>query len=462
VIARQDRRAVVAGSSRGPWFDDVEPPFFAPDGRTFCYKALRGGRWSLVRNHALPDAAFDAIGLIDIEGTTTAYTARRNEFHVIVIGEKEHAVDRGEIPERLWIDRLSGAVVCLTRPGSAYINGLKDPVFEKLPDDGRIDIETTAAGRAIYLFRGPTSDRDFVLAGGRRHELRELQANRSDRGKISFFARREQKVVRCEIDRASLELKEEEALELPENAEGWAAAEGALAWVVAEEGKFRLKIGGATDEGFDSVQLPSLRVAGKRYGYAAMLGAHHYAVVDGRRGEPWDAVHEILIDGESSACRVEKDGAHLVVVNGKAGAPFEEIRDLALAPLRYRGLKEGRWHLVVGDWASEGFDEVRRPQISSDGRTWACRVRSGSEWRVASNGGLGPVYDKVEPPVVRGSRVAYIARDGRGDAIVIDGRPRARADRIFPDPVFSPDGASLGFAAMSGRELWWRVIDVEE
>jgi hypothetical protein len=38
---------------------------------------------------------------------------------------------------------------------------------------------------------------------------------------------------------------------------------------------------------------------------------------------------------------------------------------------------------------------------------------------------------------------------------------RVEAPNIVGDPVFSRDGRRVGYGALVGRELWWKVIDLD-
>jgi hypothetical protein len=73
---------------------------------------------------------------------------------------------------------------------------------------------------------------------------------------------------------------------------------------------------------------------------------------------------------------------------------------------------------------SDAWPAIRNPAFSPDGQQLAYAVRSEDGWHIRSGEIQSPAYDEVGPP------------------------------------RFSPDGRKLAFGARTGRELWWRVMDV--
>jgi WD40 repeat protein len=82
----------------------------------------------------------------------------------------------------------------------------------------------------------------------------------------------------------------------------------------------------------------------------------------------------------------------------------------------------GKWHLMVdNEGASPGFDEIRHPTFSADGKLTAFAAREGQQWRIVFGDKKSDPFDEVGPP------------------------------------VFSPDGKKLAFGARAGSVFWWKV-----
>lgn len=130
----------------------------------------------------------------------------------------------------------------------------------------------------------------------------------------------------------------------------------------------------------------------------------YYAVID----VAWDSA------GERVAFVANYDGPSMVAANGEQ---FEE--------------SGGMWFVVnraVGSDSGEegpGFVEVADPVFSPAGNHLAYRARRGLRWLIVVDGQQSEVYDEVGPP------------------------------------SFSADGTRVAFGARKGRELWWKVMEVE-
>jgi WD40 repeat protein len=130
----------------------------------------------------------------------------------------------------------------------------------------------------------------------------------------------------------------------------------------------------------------------------------YYAVID----IAWDSA------GERVAYVANYDGPSMVAANG---AQFEE--------------SGGMWFVVnraVGSKAGEdgpGFVEVADPVFSPASDHLTYRARRGLRWLIVVDGQQSEVYDEVGPP------------------------------------IFSSDGTRVAFGARKGRELLWKVLEVE-
>ena len=130
----------------------------------------------------------------------------------------------------------------------------------------------------------------------------------------------------------------------------------------------------------------------------------YYAVID----VAWDSA------GERVAFVANYDGPSMVAANGEQ---FEESGGMWFVVNRAVGADSGE--------EGPGFFEVANPVFSPSGDHLAYRARRGLRWLIVVDGQQSEVYDEVGPP------------------------------------SFSADGTRVAFGARKGRELWWKVMEVE-
>lgn len=498
-VGNLDQWAILVNEERGRWFDRVGAPSIAPDGRTVVYAAAEGNREFLVRNHirqtahteAKPDEelAFDAIERFVLsQDSKIAYLARKAGAAYLVIGRVAHPLGASEKATDLWFDPISGAVVCVSEDSKfnlhVYLNGREDPEYRKLGEGYRVTIEATEDGKAVYLGGGKPGEPVLVVANGVRKEWDGLREVERTKDKLVYCARKESRIVRCSVDLKTFQTTETLLAELPEGSFEWTTdpAGANVAYIVLEAGKARLVVKGpdfdVQDKGVDLVDIESvvLDPKSKTYAYRASDGKE-YAVVNGKKGKPWDFVSELRLSPSAVVVyRAERGGTKFAVVDGKVGPGFEEITDLAFAPdgktIHYKGLRGEKSFLVIGDRATtkQGFDDVKLPGYSGDGKVWAYRAREGESWRVVVNGVKDEPFSKVEPPMVSpsGQTVAYVAHTAQGDILVHSGNKGETWEKsrpwewIFAGPLFSPEEDKIAFGALRDRQFVWKVLDLGE
>ncbi|MBI2901420.1 MAG: PD40 domain-containing protein [Planctomycetes bacterium] len=178
---------------------------------------------------------------------------------------------------------------------------------------------------------------------------------------------------------------------------------------------------------------------GKRVAYAALDG--------------WGS-WRIFVDGESNA------GAGLF--QNAIGPTFSADGKV----MAYAGLEGDGWHVHVGEKKGEAYAGVDWPVLNRDGSLVAYGIttrsynqhmvvgeRKGREFKSV----WGPTFDPG------GTKVAYVAgKEARGGSYVVLGdRLEGPFDNVG-ELVFRADGKKLAFGARKGRELWWKVMDVEK
>jgi hypothetical protein len=221
--------------------------------------------------------------------------------------------------------------------------------------------------------------------------------------------------------------------------------------------------------------------------------------IDGRPGCDYRAVTDLQFSPEGShwACIAGGSGYCPVVVDGRTQHSFAWSEDVAFSAdgkrLAYIGISpDGRYSLVVDGRTVWQGDKAASPAFSTNGRHALAVVwlRDGQHaWRDgelgpalvgvgrplmspddahfvygASDGRPGGNYDFIMNPgpvfAADSRHLAYIARTGSREQVVIDGRAGATFDRIDPlSLTLAASGDGFAYAASRGRR--WVVVDAK-
>jgi hypothetical protein len=237
-------------------------------------------------------------------------------------------------------------------------------------------------------------------------------------------------------------------------------------------------------------------------GRVAFLAGHNTIYRDGERYLEYGARQvsfplTLSGDGAVLAWRVSAGDGSQVVVNGTPGAVYQHtglpVTNADGSVVAYRATEDGdSWFIVVnGKKISESFEGVTDPALSRNGRVEAYAVegdkpalfvgtrrveipaparsvflsRDGTEWgyvtrtQVVTARGSSDLFDEIVDPEFSpdGKRVAFRGRQGDLWHVVVDGRKTA-APGIVWGPIWSPDATQVGYGALLGRDVWWKVI----
>lgn len=211
----------------------------------------------------------------------------------------------------------------------------------------------------------------------------------------------------------------------------------------------------------------TLSADGSMLAYSMSRGEVSRVVVNGKESEDYESTSTPVAsaDGKTIAFRARKEGQEFVVVNGRAGPRYDSVTDPALTPdgkvVAYGAETEDGWVMVLGDRTVP----VAVPHdpflvsLSPDGRRHAYVSLPGK--KAVIDGKEDPPFESVGRVAFSpdGAHVAYAAKIGGKDRLVVNGKSFDAPGRRT-DPVFSPDSKMVGYAAVDGLDVWWRVIRV--
>lgn len=228
-------------------------------------------------------------------------------------------------------------------------------------------------------------------------------------------------------------------------------------------GKWVCVLGETPGEEFEDISRPPMdslyfssdggRVAywanrgGKRNERGDLVGGTWHAVVGTEVGEPFDlpgwpikfnAGGTVVAYCGNQGGTLDKfgwgeGGRFTLVVDGRSVRTAEKIAWLDFPPsgdLPAYSFREGeKFFTAYGERVVETRRMVHYRQFSADGRTMAYLVNSSDQ---SSGGVLHAGAWRSEP-----------------------------FDKLLEGPVFSSDGRRMAFAVASGREVWWKVVELE-
>ena len=151
-----------------------------------------------------------------------------------------------------------------------------------------------------------------------------------------------------------------------------------------------------------------------------------FIVANGKTvSDSWDYVSDPAIsrDGKVVAFAAEGKGKFLFLSGKKISIP-ESAGSVFVSPNGQAWGYTTRSAVVTERGRSEEFEEVRGPEFSPDGGRVAFSARRGQQW------------------------------------FVVIGNLKVQSPGLVAGPFWSADGRCVGYGALLGREIWWKVIDV--
>ncbi|MBM3472064.1 MAG: hypothetical protein FJX75_02170 [Armatimonadetes bacterium] len=255
-------------------------------------------------------------------------------------------------------------------------------------------------------------------------------------------------------------------------------------------GTWRVVVDGKPGKPYETVSKLGFTSAGEVH-YGARRTSHEVLVVIGDRESPlYDAIEPSPFfeplggywgraapifspDGKHNAYGVAKGGKGWVVLDGRKGPTFLGVGEPVFGPdgrsVAYCAqVRKDEWALVRDGRPGPQLPEARRRlAFSPDGRRLAyaaCISPPKGKRQVVAvvDGKPGPPHENVSAPFFSADsrHVAYVARDGKREWVVVDGRDGPHYDRVFRDREicdaqvsFHPDG-SVQYVAQRGDTIY--------
>jgi hypothetical protein len=203
----------------------------------------------------------------------------------------------------------------------------------------------------------------------------------------------------------------------------------------------------------------------------AELGSGRQIVVNGVEGPVFadTGVPVLSADGSVVAYRAAgTDGLWFMIVNGRrVPGSFELVTDPAVSRdgrVIAFAAEGDRNLLFVGEKTIELPKYPSSVFLSHDGKSWGYVTRSTvvTQSIVVTERGSSEPFDVILGPEFSfdGRIVAFGGRQG-DKWFVIVGNRKIEAPGLVGDPIWSADGKTVGYGALLGRELWWKVISVD-
>ena len=275
-----------------------------------------------------------------------------------------------------------------------------------------------------------------------------------------------------------------------------------LAYTAERSGKWHVMHDGALSEPFDTILPGSLTSHPTgRLAFAAQLGHSIFAIIDGTRSAPMDAIGQLRFssDGARAGFVARRQGASYVSIDGFERGPFESVTELQLGPPElFITRASGSSRVFTGDQPGAAFDRIAglisgpayagrrekqewiidgakqfgpftsiKSNLLRDAQGGLVFVAQRGESRVVILGELesGP-WNEVETPSIGAAHVGFIAERDDRNVVLIDGKEISTWEWAA-SLVLSPDGQRFAhlarrggktFVVLDGTELTFDVV----
>jgi hypothetical protein len=227
-------------------------------------------------------------------------------------------------------------------------------------------------------------------------------------------------------------------------------------------------------DNLDSRQKISFSADGNKVVYVMEKGAEWFVAIDDKlRPVEWGSFGPTLSADEKRLAYIVPQGpvTYSVMVDGRQGPVFDWISFPVFSPdssrLAYVARRQGKYFVVVNDQQiSQEFGNVETPVFSPDSSKLAFVGQSaqyGPPVQIVIGNDKGPEFAGAKLPTFSpdGKTVAYAAIRNVGKWFLVLGDKEGPQFDEIVKVVFSPDGRKVGYGVRNGRELWWKVMNLQ-
>lgn len=210
--------------------------------------------------------------------------------------------------------------------------------------------------------------------------------------------------------------------------DSWFSPDGrSVAWVEYKDPKFFVMVNDRRHEEVDDVVKLKWRPDGKQVAYAARFGKKEWRVVAGEgKGDAFEDIRELDYspDGKVLAYEAKQGNVHRMVVNGKAGDPYDAVGLIEFGPegrYAYSGRKGDDWFLVSNEKTVGPFDDV--DVYKFHGRMLCYQIRRKDKRFFMAGEKLSGPFDEIGAywAAPDGARLILGVRSGSVGYLVTDG-----------------------------------------
>jgi len=239
------------------------------------------------------------------------------------------------------------------------------------------------------------------------------------------------------------------------------AARPGLVWQVVTQA-------GTLSDTWEQIDWPIFSSDGGHLAYPARRGTDWQVVLDGKPGDSFDMVDRPVFspNGRELAHTAQSSGRAYVVRAGRRSQPYDRVAWPTYSPdgkrFAFMAQKGAEAFLVVDGKEQSTHTAVDWPVFSDDSRSLAYRASDGQRWTIVQDGKTLSQHEFVGRPLFapKGTKLAFAAsKDGRW--VVVAGKAVSAGYDWVGAIRFSRDGRRVGFGALSGSDLWWKVMEVK-
>ncbi len=227
--------------------------------------------------------------------------------------------------------------------------------------------------------------------------------------------------------------------------------------------------GDEREERYDEVLWPTFSSSGKSFGFAARKGDGWRVITNGNAGPAFTAVENPIFrprNDRSIAYIAHNNDEVMVVVDGKIQKSYNQVRWLTFSSngkrLAYAAWKDGKAYIVLDGEKRTAFSAVDLPVFSADGKSIAYAAQVGDQWSMVRDEHCGELFEKVGRPLFSNKGTLAYAAMHHGRFTVVVGNKTSSSFDWVGGMRFDTAGDTLGFGAVVGGEIWWKVIEAEK